>query len=397
MKVGFNITNYDYNQRRNIIDLVDSIDYVKAYDLNRALVELAGFSNSVLNRSLIDIKNRQFVFNDFDLNRVDILHFFNAVSLGKTPWITTFETILPRLESTLSWHHGRRRGGSSSVREKGVERALEALGGDACRRLIAMSECALNMQRQFLKSFPHYRSQIERKLTCLHPPQELLVENYESKGLELDGQIRFMFVGRSFFRKGGMEILESFRDLKKNQGYDLQLTIVSSLDMDGYATKEKGQDVEEANAIIRVNRDWIHHYDTLGNRDVLELMKGSHVGLLPTYADTYGYSVLEFQASGCPVISTDVRALPEINNDEVGWRIEVPKNELGEALYTTEEDRTAIKSAIVKGIKAAVSEIFENREVLLHKATAGLQRLRSQHSPEDHSRRLKEIYHRALG
>ncbi len=61
------------------------------------------------------------------------------------------------------------------------------------------------------------------------------------------------------------------------------------------------------------------------NQQVLELLKTCDVGLLPTYADTYGFSALEAQSAACPVISTDVRALPEINNTEVGWLINVPK------------------------------------------------------------------------
>ena len=63
---------------------------------------------------------------------------------------------------------------------------------------------------------------------------------------------------------------------------------------------------------------WISYVPKLTNNETLELMKKSHIGLLPTYADTYGYSVLEFQAAGCPVITTNVRALPEINNNNLG-------------------------------------------------------------------------------
>ena len=35
---------------------------------------------------------------------------------------------------------------------------------------------------------------------------------------------------------------------------------------------------------------------------------------------------MEFQACGLPRITTDVRALPEINNDKYGWLIQVAKN-----------------------------------------------------------------------
>ncbi|WP_125140102.1 glycosyltransferase family 4 protein [Clostridium transplantifaecale] len=65
--------------------------------------------------------------------------------------------------------------------------------------------------------------------------------------------------------------------------------------------------------------------------------------LLPTFADTYGYSLLEMQACGLPVVSTNVRAMPEINDNECGWIAKLPVNEYGEALYSTEQSRNKMK------------------------------------------------------
>ena len=58
----------------------------------------------------------------------------------------------------------------------------------------------------------------------------------------------------------------------------------------------------------------IFYHKILFNSEVMNILKNTHVGLLPTYADTYGYSVLEAQSFGCPVITTNIRAMPEINN-----------------------------------------------------------------------------------
>lgn len=77
-------------------------------------------------------------------------------------------------------------------------------------------------------------------------------------------------------------------------------------------------------------------------------MKNSHVGLLQTWSDTYGYSVLEFQACACSVITTDLRALPEINNNEVGWLIELPKNIFKELVLEDEEHKNKICKIIQK-------------------------------------------------
>jgi glycosyltransferase involved in cell wall biosynthesis len=377
--------------------MVLSFNYIKLHDINEVVRYIFVLANKkLLPRPIFNTTDVAFSFTDFDLNRVDLMHFFNAISFGTTPWITTFETIVPRFKSTLSCHHGRNCGYSSLIHEPKVLKGLEALSSDSCKKLISMSECNLSMQTEFLRNFPQYRSEIERKLTCLHPPQHLLVDDYASKQLPLDGQIRFLFVGSAFFRKGGIEILEAFQEARRNNGYNLKLTIVSSLTLDNYATREKQEDVERVKKIIEENRDWVEYWGHLENKRVLELMEAAHIGLLPTYADTYGYSVLEFQAAGCPVISTNVRALPEINNNEIGWVIEIPKNRLGEAIYTTEEDRGEIGRAIRGGLTSAIAEIMDNRQVILRKANAALKHIRDHHSPEEFSRRLGEIYHRAL-
>lgn len=394
MKIGYIQGGYAY--KRNIINIIHHHDYLKIHDLNESLCILSRLINKLLNHSLLDINDRTFSFNDYNLNHVDILHFFNSISFGRTPWVTTFETMVPRLKSTGECHHSNIPDYSPLIHEKKIIMALETLANDSCKKLIAMSECNLKIQKEFLHCFPAYRPEIDRKLTHLHPPQEELINKYESKHLDLDGQIRFTFVGASFFRKGGMEILETFRDLRRKNGYNLRLAIVSSLDIDNYATKEGEGDVKIAREMIERNKDWIDYYYRLPNQEALALMRKSHIGLLPTYAETYGYSVLEFQASGCPVISTNVRALPEINNNEIGWLIEIPKNYLGEAIYTTEEDRLQIREAIKKGLERAVSEIFANRDIISYKAKAALERVRNQHSLEEYARRLNEIYHNAI-
>ena len=394
MKVGYD--NDQYYNKRNIIDIVPGVRYARLSDINRVKRRLFGRVNKRLHRRIFDTTDLTSQFADFGLNRVDLMHFFNLISFGRTPWVTTFETIAPRFQSVLSCHLGRECGYASLIREPKIAKALGALAGDACRKLIAMSACNLGMQRDFLQHFPDYHPAIEGKLTYLHPPQPLFVKDYESKQLPLDGPIRFLFVGAAFFRKGGSEILEAFQEARRKNGHDLKLIIVSSLSIDDYATKETKDDVARAKKFIDENKDWVEHHERLGNEQVIALMKSAHVGLLPTYADTYGYSVLEFQAAGCPVISTNVRALPEINNDEAGWVIGVPKNRLGEAIYTTPEDRAEISRAIKSGLARAIAEIMANRQVIHRKANASLKRIRDDHSPEQFARQLGELYRRAL-
>ena len=387
MKIGY--SNNDYPNKRNIIGLVPNAHYVRIHDINTCICR---FARRMLRRNPIDIAN---VFNDRGLNRVDLMHFFNTISLAPTPWISTFETIVPRFKNTLSCHHGRNCDFTPLTHDTRIRKALNALASNACRRLIALSQCNRRMQLDLLHLFPDHYPLIEPKITCLHPPQPPLVDEYAQKQLPLNGPVRFLFVGHNFFGKGGAEVLESFQHARKS-GQNLSLTIVSCLCPDDYATKTSKKDVEKAKNLIRDNSDWIQYWPSLDNQQVLQLMKNAHVGLLPTYADTYGYSVLEFQAAGCPVISTNIRALPEINNNETGWVIQIPKNRLGEALYTTGQDRAEISAAIKKGLTHAIEEIMNDRQTICRKANASIRHIKQDHSPQIHSTKLSQIYQRAL-
>jgi glycosyltransferase involved in cell wall biosynthesis len=141
-------------------------------------------------------------------------------------------------------------------------------------------------------------------------------------------------------------------------------------------------------AALRTDRK----HPSLPNSVVVEHMRRAHIGLLPTYAETFGYSVLEFQAAGCPVVSTDVRALPEINSEECGWLISVPRNRLGEALYTTPDARQDLSTAIEAGLERAVHEIFTNLSGIEVKGAAALSRIEKAHSPDDFARQMQRIY-----
>jgi glycosyltransferase involved in cell wall biosynthesis len=395
MIVGYRNNSYSY--RRNIIDILHDTSYKKVRDIFY-LLNAFGFFIKRATRNKVSVDDRNFAYNfiDFKFRKDTILHFFNTISFGRTPWITTFETVLPRYKSLAASHFGLNPNFSKVKHDAGIQKALSAISSARCKCIIAMSNCNADMQRELLRNFPEYKESIERKLRVMHPPQRSLVSEYLDKDVSLEGKIRFMFVGASFFRKGGVEIVETLDRLRKQNKYEIELTIVSSLSIDNYATNEGPDDVIKARHLIERNYEWINYFPTLPNREVLRLMQQSHVGLLPTYADTYGYSVLEFQGSGCPVITTNVRALPEINDNNSGWLIEVPRNYLGEGIYATKEDRLLMGDLIRNGLEKAVHEIFFDRTMIPKKANEAIARIKAKHSLDSYAKRMRKIYLEAM-
>lgn len=365
---------FNYPQLRNFVSLpLQKYEFRKIYDPFKILSYIC---YRILGRGHPLFGN---LHCDFGLNKCDILHFFNAIGMSGAPWVVTFETYLPRWGIHTRF---------------GLEYGVKLLASDSCKRLIAISKCAYDIQCQYLEEFAAYRDDVVKKMQVIHPPQRLLVDNYGAKTLDCD-HIVLAFVGHDFFCKGGMEILNAVETLI-GEGYPLKLHIVSSMVYGDHASRTCKEDVAKAQKVIGKFPDNIFHYFRLPNDEVLELFKRAHIGLLPTYADTYGYSVLEAQAGGCPVISTNVRALPEINNDEIGWVINVPKDSWGNGLLATERDRARLSGILKESLYETIKLIVENPGMIRGKGVRCLEKVRTFHNPQDKAKEIEAIYDQIL-
>lgn len=396
MKIGVLSYRFEYYPYlRNIINKLPEAEYIPVKDLYSTIRRIILSVNRRSGRDLFSTFDLNNQFDDFEINKVDILHFSNGVSYGHTPWVAHFETFLPRFSDLLKRTHGKTKNPLKMTPL--IQRGLHALGSPSCKRIIAMSQAAANLQKDLLLELPlKEHTRILSKLTVLHPPQETLVECCVKRTYDKSNPIRFILVGAGFFRKGGREILNVFDHLITSENLPIQLVLVSSLRLDTYASKETQSDIVWAEQFIKDRCDWIEYYETLPHHKVMELMKTCDIGLLPTYADTYGFSVLEAQACGCPVISTDVRALPEINNMDVGWIIRVPKNNLGEALYSTSEERDRLSQLIQSGLEEIIRGITADPSVIFTKGIKAIERIRKHHDPTLYAKQLREIYQTAL-
>ena len=286
--------------------------------------------------------------------------FFNTINLGKNPWRVYFETKLPRLGKAPKFVY---------------DMAVKRLVKDNCKEIIAISHCTYNLQLEYIKStYPKYYDVIKEKMVIKLPPQRPLIEDYSEKLLSQE-KIVFTLVGADFFRKGGKEILQVVNELIPLFP-QIQLNIVSSLNYGDYASRTTKDDCNESLQMIQKNHKNICHYISLPNSEVLELFKNSHVGLLPTWADSFGYSVLEAQAAGCPVITTDIRALPEINNDELGWIIKVQKNNSNDADISSQEKREIFSEKLQNKLFMIIIEILNNPDMIKEKGIKCLSQLK---------------------
>jgi glycosyltransferase involved in cell wall biosynthesis len=382
MKIGY--TGNNYPERRNIIDVVEEVSYVNVSKFNKYAYfnKINFWLNQRGFKSFFDTDYYQ--FDALRSPRVNGLHFFNSVNFGNEPWMCTFETVLPYFNS-IKGNFKSDQAWEQITKDPHVLKAMEAMASHHCKALFALSKSTKHIQEQLLMHFPVFRDKIMHKLHVLHPPQIALPYRPRS----WSGTFQLVFVGRAFYRKGGQELIHALTKIQKE--IPIHLTVVSSLDLEsGWPGVDEAQRQEDLRWLK--DQTWITHFDQLPNVQVLQLFEESHLGFLPTWQDTYGYSVLEMQSRGCPVLTTDIRSLPEINPDQVGWRLSHPVNHWHEWTSVPHKREDDGSQFLSNSIYEKTLEILQNPQGMEAKGRAAVHRIEKEHHPAAHAEILIDYY-----
>ncbi len=388
-----------YPEKRNIVNIISNVNYVSVEDWYRKLANLKIKLRSYtrLKRSLggliakKDLDRYSFYLPNKD-NEINFFHFFNTINLkAKQPWGVTFEATLPHFPPFSDYHKDDFPGGNKKALRK-IKKYLKALADDKCKFIIALSNCNYKIQESLLSNFPEYKFVIEKKIQQIHPPQKVLLNSFSEKE-SINGKVNFVFVGRDLLGKGGGEVIKVFSRLI-NQYSNFHLYLIGDFQLNSVTAKDfTKNDVIEFKRFIEENKKDVTYFPFLENKDLLELLRDKiHVGMLPTRADTYGYSVLEFQAAGCAVVSTGLRALTEINNEDIGWLINVKTNEFGESFHYNKEQLKKLSVDIEKGLEECIISILKNPNQIIEKQRLSLERIKMMHNVDNYRDKLKDIY-----
>jgi len=333
--------------------------------------------------------NKVFIFWPFRFLMpadAQVIHLFNEVARTRQRWVATFETELPRVLPVA---------GVPKLASPELKKALKLVAAPQCVAIVAMSEAARRIQLKLLEAFPEEAAAIIPKMHMLHPPQPVLYDGPRNMN---DKKLTFTFVGNEFYRKGGAEVVIAFSELAE-EGIINSETVEVNLtgNLNNRHNFIHGEYQDEASFYKEIEQliarhPVFTHASSRPNSEIVALFKRAHVGLLPGWQDTYGFSVLEMQACGCPVISTNVRALPEINPDAAGWMIACPLNAMSELTVASVEDKRALRRLIVTQLKAHVLAILRERAAILSRSQHAVRRIETHHNPDRFKESLDAIY-----
>lgn len=362
MRIG--IQRRKYPEVRNILALNrDTVEYtMEALDhttLPKFLTESISTVRHLRANSSAPVKTAD----------IDCYHYFNTIPLTDVPFVTTFETSLPR------WW-----GAPRDIWDFG----LRQLRADNCKRLFAISQNAA-----LINGITTNDPVIAGKTEVLLPAQPVVCSNLSK--FECMDTLLVSLVGRDFLRKGGLELVRAFDRLLR-AGFRAHLCIVSPLnvvDRTQFWSVRADAELADVRDMIAARPDGFTLIEELPNDRVLQLLAQSHVAALPSYRDTFGYAVLEAQACACPVITTNQRAFPEINDEACGWVIALPLDHLGRVGAA---DFDGQRRTLEDGIYAALVEAATRPKELKAKAERCLARIEREHGIASRSARVLEAY-----
>jgi len=260
---------------------------------------------------------------------VDLIHSSRGfLILNKKPWVVDIEHI----------------GSFGNFRNKNVKRiALKFLSSQYCKKILPHCKASLY---SFFNAW-NLPLEIKHKTQVLYPAIEC--RNVRKRKNEVV-RIGFLATRRAFYEKGGRELLEAFKILSKK--YDrIELWIKSKI---------PGELIRKYNNLpIRVIEDFYLTREELFKNFYEKL----DIFCLPTYVDSFGYSLLEAMSVGLPIVATSIFAIPEIIEDgKNGFLIPSPLSDFREDFVIEMFDRKVLKRKILKSV---VNGLVEKLSVLI--------------------------------
>ncbi len=216
---------------------------------------------------------------------VDIIHSSQYLLFTNKPYVVDFEDI-----SALTWYDYR------ILKKWHVKWIIKKmLSSKKCVGILPWTDAA---KKSMLNSIPNSKI-FESKIKIMYPGYvpKPIINRHNHK------EIMFLFVGKVFYEKGGLDTILAFEKLvaklkKTKNAPKVKLVVVSTIPKD---IREKYANLSE-----------LTMSDLLPANEIDELYKKSDVFVMPTHFDTFGFVFIEAMSYGLPCIGVDNFSCPEI-------------------------------------------------------------------------------------
>ena len=178
-------------------------------------------------------------------------------------------------------------------------------------------------------------------------PCSLEVEKIANEELSSTTSLNFIFVGHVIESKGINELIDAFLSIEN----DISLTLIGPIQRD-----YKNQIINLSKR--KYNGNWLQIEGEKNRSEVIEKMKNAYCLLLPSYTEGFPNVILESMACGCPVIATNVGAIPQMLDSNLD-----------------EKSGICVDKQNVQQLKLAILEIISNRPLRDQMASNGKRKI----------------------
>lgn len=335
----------------------------------------------ILNREHSLLSNTAILTNP----SVDLVHTMNILPINGDRFVTSFELEMPRyLERKEGWEH---------------RMGWRIMRSERCRRLMSLSEIGSALLKQKCQKLG--MPEVAEKVTVFRGAIEPSVAT-EEREYRTQGPLKLMFVGAQAFRKGIVSAIAAIEQLRA-EGAEVELTVVSSLQPDGYVTGEACPNPEEFRQALEA-LPWASYYKTMPNQRVRQLMRTHDLLLIPSFDETLGWVVVEAGMEGLGVVATDVFAFSElIDQDKTGRMLFLPKQSQNRwrglpvdypdpSPQLWVEDSAALTDQLVSILR----DCIEDRTIVRRWGEAAREKMMGLYHPAIATQKLASIYAEAL-
>ena len=249
------------------------------------------------------------------------------------------------------------------LRKAGASEAFIARELKVKRRCAARASLVVSHSRSNLDNLALIMPDQVAKMRCLPfflPHLKALPEAYIERKFRDTGKTRLLFIGREARRKGLPETLTAFQQLSAKFPSQLHLKIVTNF-ADGTVEIPSRPDIE---LLGETSRD-----------DVQRLLEESHILLVPSRFESYGWVYLEAMAAGCITIGADGDTQREILAD-------------GHAGFPVGADPQKIVDTL--------TPFLTHPETMLPQALAAARHCEAQYFPRAIAKRFEELGREAI-
>lgn len=313
---------------------------VLEFGLTAAALKFPGLHGFLSSRKLNVHPFKFLGFPPESAKQVDVTLSFMKPLVHRKPWVLAFDHLSGFYGGDLRFPRAAR---------KLLQRALAAR---SCKALLPMSGFAVEELQRHVVDFEALR----HKVTVIPPFP--LPSVPEKKFRPADGKpVRFLFVGKSFARKGGFDVLDAFESLAKELK-DVELLLL------GYHGAEHEAALARVAALPPKIRSRVIVQSSVVHRDVGPFFGSADVYVMPSHYECFGHAFTEAMNYSLPVIASDVDAVPEVvDAGKTGLLVEksdVPQ--LVEAMRSLALD-AALRQRLGRAGKERFERLFSSKPV----------------------------------